>query len=119
VRRQHLASATGDLDLWRTAVAPDVEWIEADGFPLAGTYRTPDSVLSGVFEQLAAAWADWITHDDTYLVAPPPTDRTRGTSAPGQRYSGQRQAGDHGPIGASVLTRQGREDLISNPRSVT
>ena len=67
VRRQYVASATGDLDLWRTAVAPDVEWIEAAGFPLAGTYRTPHGVISGVFEQLAAAWDDWITHDDTYL----------------------------------------------------
>ncbi len=28
--------------------------IEAAGFPLAGTYRTPDWVISGVFEQLAA-----------------------------------------------------------------
>ncbi|KUH38603.1 hypothetical protein ATE80_12065 [Streptomyces kanasensis] len=38
MRRQYLASATGDLDLWRTAVAADVEWIEAAGFPLADTY---------------------------------------------------------------------------------
>ncbi|GAA2944743.1 nuclear transport factor 2 family protein [Streptomyces enissocaesilis] len=68
VRRQYLASATGDLDLWRTTVAADVEWIEAAGSPLAGTYRTPDGVISGVFEQLAAAWDDWITHDDTYVV---------------------------------------------------
>jgi ketosteroid isomerase-like protein len=68
VRRQYLASATGDLDLWHTVVAPDVEWVEAAGFPLAGTYRTPDGVISGVFEQLAAAWDDWITHDDTYVV---------------------------------------------------
>ncbi|MGW1771371.1 nuclear transport factor 2 family protein [Streptomyces sp. NPDC002104] len=67
VRRQYAASATGNLDLWRTTVAPDVEWIEAAGFPLAGTYRTPAGVISGVFEPLAAAWDDWITHDDAYL----------------------------------------------------
>ena len=68
VRRQYLASAIGDLQMWRTAVAEDVEWIEAAGFPLAGTYRTPDGVIKGVFEQLAAAWDDWVTHDDTYVV---------------------------------------------------
>ncbi|MFJ6728387.1 nuclear transport factor 2 family protein [Streptomyces sp. NPDC091281] len=68
VRRQYLASASGDLGLWRTAVSPDVEWTEAAGFPPAGIHRTPDGVISGVFEQLAAAWDDWITHDDTYVV---------------------------------------------------
>ncbi|MFF1922816.1 nuclear transport factor 2 family protein [Streptomyces sp. NPDC058221] len=68
VRRQYLASATGDMELWRTAVADDVEWTESAGFPLAGTYRTPDAVVAGVFERLAEAWDGWVTHDDTYVV---------------------------------------------------
>nr|WP_239150591.1 nuclear transport factor 2 family protein [Streptomyces sp. SID13588] len=68
VRRQYTASATGDMDLWRTAVAADVEWTETPGFPLGGTYRTPNDVIARMFEQLAAAWDDWVTHDDTYIV---------------------------------------------------
>lgn len=68
VRRQYLASATGDLDAFRATVAPDVEWTEAAGFPLAGTYRTPDGVIAGVMDQLAAAWDQWVTHDDTYIA---------------------------------------------------
>lgn len=68
VRRQYLASATGDMDLWRSVVAEDVEWTETAGFPLGGTYHTPDGVISGVFERLAEAWDDWVTHDDTYIV---------------------------------------------------
>jgi len=68
VRLQYLASATGDMDLWRTVVAPDIEWTEVAGFPLAGTYRTPEGTIKGVFERLAAEWDEWTTHDDTYVV---------------------------------------------------
>ena len=68
VRLQYLASATGNMELWREAVAPDVEWTESEGFPLAGTYRTPEGTISGVFDKLAAEWDGWTTHDDTYVV---------------------------------------------------
>jgi len=68
VRRQYLASAAGDLDALRATLAPDVEWTEMAGFPLAGTYRTPEGVTSNVMERLGADWADWIAHDDTYVV---------------------------------------------------
>ena len=68
VRRQYLASANGDLEALRATLADDVEWTEMAGFPLAGTYRTPTGVTSAVMEQLAAAWDNWIAHDDTYVI---------------------------------------------------
>src|SRR5438046_8143990 len=68
VRRQYLASANGDLEALRATLADDVEWTEMAGFPLAGTYRTPEGVTSAVMEQLAEEWDDWIAHDDTYVV---------------------------------------------------
>lgn len=68
VRLQYLASATGNMDLWHEVVAPDLEWTESAGFPLAGTYRTPEGTITGVFERLAAEWEEWTTHDDTYVV---------------------------------------------------
>ena len=68
VRRQYLASAAGDLEALRATLAPDVEWTEMAGFPLAGTYRTPHGVTENVMEKLGAAWDDWIAHDDTYVV---------------------------------------------------
>ncbi|MFC9685525.1 nuclear transport factor 2 family protein [Streptomyces sp. NPDC056948] len=68
VRRQYLASAAGDLEALRATLAPDVEWKEMAGFPLAGTYRTPDGVTSGVMEQLGKNWDGWTAHDDTYVV---------------------------------------------------
>jgi len=68
VRRQYLASAAGDLTALRETLAPDVEWTEMAGFPLAGTYRTPQGVTSGVMEKLAQDWDGWTAHDDTYVV---------------------------------------------------
>ena len=68
VRGQYLASAAGDLDALRATLAPDVEWTEMAGFPLAGTYRTPEGVTSGVMEKLVQDWDGWVAHDDTYVV---------------------------------------------------
>ena len=68
VRRQYLASAAGDLEALRVTLAPDVEWTEMAGFPLAGTYRTPQGVTSNVMERLARDWDGWTAHDDTYVV---------------------------------------------------
>ncbi|MEU7163300.1 nuclear transport factor 2 family protein [Streptomyces morookaense] len=68
VRRQYLASAAGDLAALRATLAPDVEWTEMAGFPLAGTYRTPAGVTSNVMEKLGAEWDDWTAHDDTYVA---------------------------------------------------
>lgn len=68
VRRQYLASAAGDLEALRATMAPDVEWTEMAGFPLAGTYRTPEGVTAGVMEALGRDWDGWAAHDDTYVV---------------------------------------------------
>ena len=68
VRRQYLASAAGDLAALRATLAPDVEWTEMAGFPLAGTYRTPEGVTTNVMERLGADWEGWIAHDDRYVV---------------------------------------------------
>lgn len=68
VRRQYLASAAGDLEALRATMAPDVEWTEMAGFPLAGTYRTPTGVTSNVMEVLGKDWEGWAAHDDSYVV---------------------------------------------------
>jgi ketosteroid isomerase-like protein len=68
VRRQYLASAAGDLAALRATLAPDVEWTEMAGFPLAGTYRTPEGVTTNVMARLAQDWDGWTAHDDTYVV---------------------------------------------------
>ena len=52
----------------RATLAPDVEWTEMAGFPLAGTYRTPEGVTSHVMEALGRDWDGWTAHDDRYVV---------------------------------------------------
>lgn len=56
------------LDALRATLAEDVEWTEMAGFPLAGTYRTPDGVVANVMERLAEDWSSWTAHDDTYVA---------------------------------------------------
>jgi ketosteroid isomerase-like protein len=68
VRRQYMASANRDLSALRATLAPDVEWTEMAGFPLAGTYRTPAVVTGGVMEALGRDWDDWTAHDDRYVI---------------------------------------------------
>ncbi|HEY1915896.1 MAG TPA: nuclear transport factor 2 family protein [Streptosporangiaceae bacterium] len=68
VRRQYLAAATGDLDQLRETLAADVEWTEMAGFPLGGTYRGPEAVITGVLARLAAQWDGFAAHDDTYIA---------------------------------------------------
>ena len=68
VRRQCRAAAGGDREALRATGAPDVEWTEMAGVPLAGTYRTPEEVTANVMAKLAQDWTDWTAHDDSYVV---------------------------------------------------
>ena len=52
----YAAFAKGDVPTVLGAFAPDIQWIEADGFPYAGTYVGPDAILTGVFMRLATEW---------------------------------------------------------------
>lgn len=65
---QSVGSATGVMDLWRSAVAEDLEWAESACFPPAGTYRTPGGTIEGMFTRLAQGWDNWATHDDTCVA---------------------------------------------------
>lgn len=38
------------------ALAPDVEWTEAAGFPYAGTYRGAEEIVQNVFARLGSEW---------------------------------------------------------------
>ncbi|MFG3291366.1 nuclear transport factor 2 family protein [Streptomyces sp. NPDC048179] len=66
--RARARPGAGDLAALRATLAPDVEWTEMAGFPLAGTYRTPEGVTAHVMERLGEEWDGWTAHDDTYVV---------------------------------------------------
>ena len=44
--------ATGDIPAVLGAMADDVRWTEAEGFPITGTFVGPKAVLEGVFMRL-------------------------------------------------------------------
>ena len=56
VQKFYAAFANGDVPTVLGSLSPNIEWTEAEGFPLAGTYIGPDAVLSGVFMRLATEW---------------------------------------------------------------
>lgn len=56
IRGIYDAFARGDVPAVLGALAPDIRWTEADGFPYAGTYTGPDAVLNGVFMRLGTEW---------------------------------------------------------------
>lgn len=56
VRQLYAAFARGDVPAVLGALASDVRWTEAEGFPHGGTYIGPDAVLHNVFMTLNAEW---------------------------------------------------------------
>jgi uncharacterized protein len=53
IRGMYSAFSRGDVASVLAALARQVLWIGAEGFPTAGTYVTPDAVLHKVFMRLA------------------------------------------------------------------
>lgn len=56
VRALYAAFGRGDIPAVMQALAPDVRWTEAEGFPDGGTYSGPDAVLQNVFMNLGTEW---------------------------------------------------------------
>jgi ketosteroid isomerase-like protein len=56
INNLYAAFARGDVPVVLAALAPDVHWTEAEGFPYGGTYIGPDSVLQNVFMKLGSEW---------------------------------------------------------------
>jgi ketosteroid isomerase-like protein len=51
----------------RETLASDATWIEAAGFPYAGTYVGPEAILANVFQRLATEWTGYRAEVHTYL----------------------------------------------------
>jgi len=60
--------AAGDVPAVLAAFADDIEWTEADGFPLAGTYIGPQSVLENVFMKLGDFSDNWGVEVDRLIA---------------------------------------------------
>ena len=60
--------AVGDIEAVTAAFADDIEWTEADGFPLGGVYVGPQSVVQNVFMRLGEFSDNWGVRVDRYIA---------------------------------------------------
>lgn len=68
VRSGYEAFAKGDVPSVLAIIDPNVEWIEAEGFPTAGTYRGHDAVVNGVFMPLITEWDGFSVKPHDFIV---------------------------------------------------
>ena len=54
IQNAYAAFAKGDVPGVLGIMDPGIEWTEAEGFPLGGTYHGPQAVLEGVFMRLGS-----------------------------------------------------------------
>ncbi len=81
--------AQGDVPAALAAMDENIEWTEADGFPLAGTYVGPQAVLEGVFmrlgevgDEFAAVPDQLIAEGDTVVALGTYSWKHKSTGAP-------------------------------------
>ena len=60
--------ARGDVPAILGAMADDIEWVEADGFPLPGTFVGPQNVLEGVFMRLGEIGDEYTVVPDRFVA---------------------------------------------------
>jgi uncharacterized protein len=75
IRGLYESFAKGDVPSVLAAFGDNIEWIEAEGTPYGGTYRSGDEIVQNVFMKLATEWTGYTVtpeefHDagDTIIV---------------------------------------------------
>lgn len=89
VEAAYASFAQGDVPAVMGAMDEKIEWTEADGFPLAGTYVGPQAVLEGVFMRLGEVGDEFapvpdkiIAEGDTVVVLGNYTWKHKSSGAP-------------------------------------
>jgi uncharacterized protein len=59
VRRLYAAFDQHDGETVRGLFAPDIEWIQNEGFPGGGRYVGADAVLNNVLAKFRTEWTSW------------------------------------------------------------
>lgn len=67
IKSLYEALTNGDVTTVRPLLDPQIEWTEAEGFPLGGTYRGVEAVLKGVLMRLATDWEGFQTTPDEFI----------------------------------------------------
>jgi uncharacterized protein len=68
VEGAYASFAQGDVPSAMGAMAEDIQWTEAEGFPLAGTYVGHQAVLEGVFMRLAEIGDDFAVVPEQFVA---------------------------------------------------
>ena len=69
VKQVYQAFAEGDIFSVLGLLSPEIDWTEAEGFPLGGTYHGPKAVLEGVFMRLGSEWEGFAAVPDEFIDA--------------------------------------------------
>jgi ketosteroid isomerase-like protein len=69
IKNLYGAFAKGDVPFVLGSFDPNIEWIEAEGFPTGGTYNSPEEVLNGVFMPLVTDWDGYRVEPEEFLDA--------------------------------------------------
>ena len=68
IQSLYAAFARGDVPGVLGALAADVHWTEADGFPYPGSFVGPQAVLENVFMKLGTEWEGYAAVPQEYVV---------------------------------------------------
>jgi ketosteroid isomerase-like protein len=68
IEHAYASFAKGDIPAALGAMADDIQWTEADGFPLAGTYVGPQAVLEEVFMRLGEVGDDFSVQPEQFVA---------------------------------------------------
>jgi len=96
IETAYASFAQGDVPAALGAFAEDIRWVEADGFPLAGTYVGPQNVLEGVFMRLGEIGDDFTVVPDQF-VADGDTVVAIGNYTWKHKSTGATRIGEDGP----------------------
>ena len=59
--------ASGDVPAVLGAMAANISWTEAEGFPYGGTYIGPNAILENVFMKFATEWEGFSAVPDEFV----------------------------------------------------
>ena len=68
IRATYEGSSADNGRILLETLAPDASWTEAAGFPYAGTYIGPDTIVANVFKRLATEWEGYKAEVHTYVA---------------------------------------------------
>jgi uncharacterized protein len=60
--------ARGDVEAFLAILDPNVKWVDAEGYPYAGTYVGPEALLEGLIARIGAEWDDYTVVPNTYVA---------------------------------------------------